>query len=180
MNEHLRLVRDFHERFAIKQADSPTIVHLCDMDIVMYQALLMDQGSFTFKAITSGELAGILAGLVDLAYTALAAIACKGDDVIATSVAWRQDGSVLSIMKLLTDKISRCGSGETRDYSALYNVCEQLARSFINADFDKAFQMVHRHAMLKPTLYEPDQTYAARILRASLPSPPDLSEALYE
>jgi hypothetical protein len=83
-------------------------------------------------------------------------------------------------MQLLSDKISLCGTGETLHYSALYTICEQLARGFINADFDQAFQIVHRHAMLKPTLYEPDQNYAARILRASLPSPPDLSETLYE
>lgn len=180
MNNHLQLVRDYHERFAIKQPHYPETVQLSDMDIVMYQALLMDQGSATFKAITSGELADILANLVDLAYTALAPIACRGDDVVATSVAWHQDGSVLSVMKVLTDKIGLCSIGETRHYSALYAICEQLARGFINADFDKAFQIVHRHAMLKPTLYEPDQHYAARILRASLPSPPDVSEALYE
>jgi hypothetical protein len=83
-------------------------------------------------------------------------------------------------VQLLCDKISLCGSGETRHYSTLYTLCEQLARGFINADFDQAFQIVHRHAMLKPTLYEPDPNYPARILRASLPTPPDLSEALYE
>lgn len=180
MHQHLQLVRDYHERFAIKQPAYPESVPLSDMDIVMYQALLMDQGSATFKAIILGELAGILGGLVELAYTALAPIACRGDDVIATAVTWRQDGSVLSIMKLLSDKISLCTTGETLHYSALYNICEQLARGFINADFDQAFQIVHQHAMLKPTLYEPDQHYAARIMRASLPSPPDLSEALYE
>jgi len=146
----------------------------------MYQALLMDYGSATFKAITSGDLANILAGLVDLAYSALAPIACRGDDVVATSVAWRQDGSVLSVMKVLCDKISLCSTGETIRYSALFNICEQLARGFINADFDKAFQTVHLHLMLQPPHAAPGQNYAARIVRASLPSPPDLSDALYE
>lgn len=180
MNKHLQLVREFHDRVGIKQPDYPKTAHLSDMDIVMYQALLMDYGSATFKAITSGDLANILAGLVDLAYGALSPIACRGDDVIATSVAWRQDGSVIPVVKVLCDKIGLCSTGETVQYSALYNICEQLARGFINADFDKAFQIVHRHLMLQPSVYEPDQNYTARIVRASLPSPPDLSEALYE
>lgn len=180
MNKHLQLVRNFHERFGIKQPDYPETAHLSDMDVVMYQALLMDYGSATFKAITSGDLANILAGLVDLAYSALAPIACRGDDVIVTSVAWRQDGSVMPVVKVLCDKIGLCSTGETVDYSALYNICEQLARGFINADFDKAFQIVHRDLMLQPPMAIPDYNYAARLVRASLPVPPDLSEALYE
>ncbi len=57
MNKHLQLVRDYHERFAIKQSHYPETAPLSDMDIVMYQALLMDSGSATFKAMTSGDLA---------------------------------------------------------------------------------------------------------------------------
>lgn len=180
MNKHLALVRDFHARFGIQQPDFPETAHLSDMDIVMYQALLMDNGSTTLKAFTSGDLAKILAGLVNLAYCALAPIACRGDDVIATSVAWRQDGSVLSLMKVLGDKIGYCCTGETIHYSALYNICEQLARGFINADFDKALQMTHRNLMLQTPVAEPAQSYEVRIARSSLPCPPDLSEALYE
>lgn len=180
MNKHLQLVRDFNEHAGIKQPNFSETAHLSDMDIVMYQALLMDQGSTTFKAITSGDLANILAGLIDLAYTALAPIACRGDEVIATSVVWHQDGSVLSILKVLCDKIGDCSRGDTVAYSALYNISEQLAKGFINADFDKAFEIVHRHLMQQPQASEPDQNYTARIARARLPSPPDLSEALYE
>lgn len=180
MHKHLLLVRDFHERFGIKQPDFPETAHLSDMDIVMHQAMLMDYGSATFKAISSGDLTNILVGLVDLAYTSLVPIACRGDDVIATSVAWRQDGSVLSIVKVLCDKISLCSSGDTARYSALYSICEHLARGFINADFDKAFQIVHRDLMLQPAITIPDHNYAARLVRASMPVPADLSEALYE
>jgi len=180
MHKHLQLVRDFHERVGIRQAPFSEAAHLSDMDIVMHQVLLMDHGSATFKAITSGDLAGILAGLVDLAYSALAAIACKGDDVMATSVAWRQDGSVVPVVQVLCDKISLCSSGETLHYSALYNLCEQLVRGFINADFDKAFQMLHQQLMQQPIHCEPSQDYAARLACASRPPPADLSEALYE
>ncbi|PPD33303.1 MAG: hypothetical protein CTY19_08415 [Methylomonas sp.] len=180
MHSHLKLVRDFHEQFGIKQPDYPDTVHLSDMDIVMRQALLMDCGSETFKAITAGDLTQILAGLVDLAYNALAAIACRGDEVIATSVNWRQDGSVLSVMRVLADKINHCASGETIHYSALYSICEQLARGFVNADFDKAFGMVHNNLMNSVHRATSAHDYSQRLAQEALPQAPDLSDALYE
>lgn len=180
MHKHLQKVREFHEQFGISQPEYPETSHLSDMDIVMRQALLMDCGSETFKAITAGDLAKILAGLVDLAYNALAAIACRGDDVIATSVTWRQDGSVLSVMRVLADKINQCASGESIHYSALYNLCEQLARGFINADFDKAFGMVHRNLMNTAHPVGSGHDYSQRLAQETLPQAPDLSDALYE
>lgn len=181
MHKHLQKVREFHDKFGIEQPAYPETVHLSDMDIVMRQALLMDCGSETFKAITAGELAKILAGLVDLAYNALAAIACRGDDVVNTSVAWRQDGSVLSIMRVLSDKINSCASGESIHYSALYNICEQLARGFVNADFDKAFNIVHDNLMKSAiSSASAGRDYSQRLAKETLPQAPDLSDALYE
>ena len=180
MHKHLQKVREFHNQFGINQPEYPETAHLSDMDIVMRQALLMDCGSETFKAITAGDLAKILAGLVDLAYNSLAAIACRGDDVIATSVTWRQDGSVLSVMRVLADKINQCASGESIHYSALYNLCEQLARGFINADFDKAFSMVHNNLMNTAHLAGSGHDYSQRLAQETLPQAPDLSDALYE
>lgn len=179
MHPHLQLVRDFHDRFGIDQPEYPDTQNLSTMDIVMRQALLMDCGSETFKAITSGELTKILAGLVDLAYNALAAIACRGDDVIATSASWRQDGSVLSVVKVLSERINQCTSGESIHYSALYNICEQLARGFVNADFDQAFRMVHDNLMARAGGGSA-QNYEQRIARETLPTAPDLTDALYE
>ncbi len=181
MNKHLQLVRQFHQLYGIEQADELETLHLSDMDIVMRQALLMDCGSETFKAITAGDLAKILAGLIDLSYNALAAIACRGDDVVATNVSWRQDGSVLSVMRVLADKINQCASGESIHYSGLYNMCEQLSRGFINADFDQAFRMVHDNLMHN---HRPSPSsghdYNQRIAKETLPPAPDLSAALYE
>lgn len=181
MHKHLQQVREFHDQFGIDQPEYPDSVHLSDMDVVMRQALLMDCGSETFKAITSGDLAKILAGLVDLAYNALAAIACQGGDVVSTSVSWRQDGSVLSVMRVLADKINNCASGESVHYSALYNICEQLARGFINADFDKAFAMVHNNLMASGlSTASAGRDYSQRLAKETLPQAPDLSDALYE
>lgn len=164
MNKHLQQVRDFHRKFAIKQPDEGEIGHLSDMDIVMRQALLLDCGSETFKAIASGDLIKILAGLVDLSFNALAAIACRGDEVVSVSANWRQDGSVLSVMRVLSEKINLCTSGETVHYSGLYAICAHLSQRFVNADFDEAFQIVHQHLMsgrgdaerldLSPALFE--------------------------
>lgn len=179
MNKHLQLVREFHEKFSIPQAAYPETAHLSDMDIVMRQALLLECGSETCKAIAVGELAKILAGLVDLAYNALAAIACRGDDVLAVSVNWRQDGSVLSVLKALSEKINLCTSGETVAYSGLYHLCQHLARSFINADFDKALQILHLHLMAQAGKGG-GQNYEQRIERETLGAAPDMSDALYE
>ncbi|CAD6879815.1 hypothetical protein [Methylomonas albis] len=164
MNKHLQQVRDFHRKFGINQPDDGESGHLSNMDIVMRQALLLDCGSETFRAIASGDLTKILAGLVDLSFNALAAIASRGDDVIAVSANWRQDGSVLSVMRVLSEKINQCTSGETVHYSGLYAICAHLSQRFVNADFDEAFQIVHQHLMsgrgdterldLSPALFE--------------------------
>lgn len=162
MNEHLKLVREFHDTLSFPQAEHGKNLHLSDMDIVMRQALLMDEGSAVLKAIKAGDMVEILAGLVNLAYCALGAIAMRGDDVTDHPVTWRHDGFVVSIMRILSDKINNCTSGSTDDYSAVYCLCAHLASSFINADFDKAFQMIHDGKMSKPV------------------KAPDLSECLFE
>jgi len=181
MHKHLQMVRAFHDKFAIDQPDYPETQDLSTMDIVMRQSLLFNCGSDTFQSIAEGDLLKTLGGLVDLAYNALAAIACRGDDVIPVSVSWRQDGSILSVTRALSEKIHQCHSGETRDYSALYALCVQLSKGFINADFDQAFQMVHDHLMGSHSGYNDSASnYQQKFQRETLPAAPDLSDALYE
>ena len=162
MNKHLKLVREFNDTYALPQAEQGNNAHLSDMDIVTHQALLMAAGSAVLTAIKSGDRVEILTGLINLAYHALAAIAMRGGDVIERPVHWRNDGFVGSIMRILSDKINHCTTGKAEDYSELYCLCAHLTNSFINADFDKAFQMLHESKMSKQ-------------LKA-----PDLSECLYE
>lgn len=162
MNKHLKLVREFHDTLSLPQAEYGENVRLSDMDIVEHQALLMVEGSTVLNAIKTGEMVEILAGLVNLAYYALDAIAIRGSDVTDRPVTWRNDGFVISIMHILSDKINNCTSGGADAYSDVYCLCVHLTRNFINADFDKAFQMVHDSKLSK-------QAQA-----------PDLSECLYE
>ena len=56
MNKHLKLVREFHDTFSIPQAEHGANERLSDMDIVMRQALLMDEGSAVLKAIKAGDM----------------------------------------------------------------------------------------------------------------------------
>ncbi len=181
MNKHLKLVRAFHSTFTFPQAEHGANQHLSDMDIVVHQALLMEEGSEILKAIKAGEMVDILAGLVNLAYYALGAIAMRGDDVTEHPVTWRHDGFVVSIMRTLSDKINNCTSGNTDDYSEVYCLCVHLTRSFINADFDKALQMVHDSNMSKllesGKLTDQDAT---EIHKLKLFKAPDLNECLYE
>jgi len=163
MNKHLTLVRSFHQQYGITQPDYPETSHLSDSEIVLRQSLLLACASDTCKAIADGDSVKTLAGLVDLAYNALAAIACRGDDVVSVSVSWRQDGSVLSLTRILSDRVNQCTSGETIAYSGLYSLCQQLCKSFLNADFDTAFQTVHQNLMTQDN-----------------PQPQELSAAFYE
>jgi hypothetical protein len=151
------------------------------MEIIRYQALLMEAGSEVLKAIKAGEMAEILLGLVDLAYVALAAIAKQGGEVTDQPVSWRLDGFVLSVMQIISDNISHCTAGNAENYSAVYCLCVHLARGFVNADFDKAFQRVHQHAIARlqvsgESLYDDSDNFRA----SKLQKPCDLSECLYE
>ena len=77
MNKHLKLVREFHDALSFPQAEQGENAHLSEMDIIMRQALLMEDGSELFRAIKAGDMVEILAGMIDLAYCALCAIAIQ-------------------------------------------------------------------------------------------------------
>jgi hypothetical protein len=181
MNKHLKLVREFHDEFSIPQAEHGVKMRLSEMAIIMRQALLMEEGSELFKAIKAGDMVEILAGMINLAYCALSAVAIQGADVIDQPVSWQHDGSVISLMRLFSDKINHCASGSPDNYSDVYCLCVYLSRSFINADFDKTFQMVHDSKMSgldktgKPICENPEE-----ILRSKFFKTPDLSDCLYE
>jgi hypothetical protein len=176
MNKHLQLVREFHDAAALPQAEHGANRHLSDMDIIMHQALLMDGGSEVLKALKAGDMAEILAGLVDLGYYALSAIAVQGEDVAERPVLWRNDGFVISVMRLLSGKIDRCAGGGVENYSEVYCACAHLTGSFLNADFDKAFQKVHERHMAM--LAEGGEAGIERHLK--LYKAPDLNDCLYE
>jgi len=81
MNKHLKLVREFRDAFSLPQAANGENVKLSEMDIIMRQALLMEEGSELFRAIKAGDMVQILAGMINLSYCALGAIAIEGADV---------------------------------------------------------------------------------------------------
>ena len=181
MNKHLKLVREFHDAFSFPQSEQGANVQLSEMDIIMRQALLMEEGSELLRAIKAGDMVEILAGMIDLAYCALGAIAIQGSDVTDRPVSWRHDGFVISLMRLFSDKINNCASGSSDHYSEVYCLCVYLSRSFINADFDKAFQMVHDSKMSR--LGKSGKLIsenAEEILKSTFFETPDLSDCLYE
>lgn len=181
MNGHLELVRAFHDALSCPQATQGSNGRLSDMEAVEYQALLMEAGGEVLKAIKVGEMLDILAGLINLAYVALAAIAKQGGEITGKSVAWQQGGFVLSIMRIIADKINGCSSGGTDGYSAVYCLCVHLTRGFVNADFDKAFYMVHQYNIARATqngesFYSDSDSFR----KLKLKKTPDLSACLYE
>jgi len=181
MNKHLKLVRDFHEAFSLPQAEPGENARLSEMAIILRQALLMEEGGELFRAIKAGDMVDILAGMIHLSYAALGAIAIQGADVLDRPVSWQHDGFVISLMRLFSDKINHCSSGSPENYSEVYDLCVYLSRSFINADFDKAFQMVHDSKMAR--LAKSGKLIcenADEILESKFFKTPDLSECLYE
>jgi hypothetical protein len=162
MPPYLQQIRALNDTRSLAPVEQGANMRLTDMDIVAHQALLMEKGSEILKAIKVGEIVDILAGLGNLAYCALTAIAMQGAEVTDSPVTWQHDGLVVSVMRNLSDKINQCTSGNSSDYSALYCLCAHLSKHFINADFDKVMQMIHKSKMAKQ-------------LKA-----PDLSDCLYE
>jgi predicted HAD superfamily Cof-like phosphohydrolase len=177
MNKHLKLVRDFHDAFSIPQAAHGGNVRLSEMDVILRQALLMEEGRKLFLEIKAGDMVEILEAMIDLAYCALGAIAIQGADVLDQPVSWQHDGHVISLMRLFSDKINHCASGSPDNYSEVYCLCVYLSRSFINADFDKAFQMVHDSKMSR---LGRSGKLAEEILKSKFFKKPDLSDCLYE
>ncbi|MCX7089489.1 MAG: hypothetical protein NTV00_15740 [Methylococcales bacterium] len=181
MHEHLKSVSAFHVALAFPHTAPDSNRRLSDMEIVNYQALLMEAGADVLTAIKAGEMVEILAGLVNLAYVALAAVARQGAEVIDKPVAWQQDGYVLSVMKIISDNINHCTSGHSDNYSAVYCLCIHLTRGFVNADFDKAFQMIHANTISRVTTSgESLYSDAEHFRQLKLQKTPDLSECLYE
>jgi Phosphoribosyl-ATP pyrophosphohydrolase len=181
MNKNLKLVREFHAAFSFPQAEHGEIVRLSEMDIILHQAMLMEEGSELFKAIKAGDMVEILAGMINLSYCALSAVAIEGSDVLDRSVSWRHDGFVISLMRLFSGKINNCASGNPDDYSEVYCLCAYLSKSFINADFDKGFQMIHDSKMSsldksgKLSCENIEEALSSKFFKT-----PDLSECLYE
>ncbi|WP_262963792.1 nucleoside triphosphate pyrophosphohydrolase family protein [Methylobacter psychrophilus] len=172
MNKNLQLVREFHDVFSCRQAQQGANLSLSEMDIILRQGLLMEEGSQLFKAFKAGDMVAILAAMINLSYCALQAIAIAGADVLDRPVAWQHDGHIISLMRLFSDKINHCTSGNPEDYSAVYCLCAYLSRSFINADFDKAFQMIHDGKMSQVGDEQPEEIPKHKV--------GDLSDCLYE
>lgn len=177
MNKHLKSVREFRDTFTLPQAAYGGHGHVSDMDIIMRLAWLMEAGSRVLRALKKGDMAEILVGLVELAYCALSAIAMRGEDIVERPVFWRNDGSMLSVMRLLSERINHCASGKAEDYSALYCACAHLTGSFLNADFDKALQMFHASRMDSGRRLGANSD---QDVNSDEYPTPDLSECLYE
>ncbi|MBL1264168.1 nucleoside triphosphate pyrophosphohydrolase family protein [Candidatus Methylomicrobium oryzae] len=173
MNKHLQSVREFREHFGFPAGEG----HLSDMAIVLRQAWLMEGGKQVFLSIKQGDMTVILAKLTGLAYLALNAVAMQGAEVHLQPVTWRHEASILSLVRLIGDRINACLSGRSEDYSALYGACAQLSGGFLNADFDKSFGLFHQHQMETVTVRGQGVEDRSEVEWNRLP---DLSDCLYE
>lgn len=173
MHHHLALVKTMQPHPKFTEGEIPCV---SDMDIIFSQALLMDAGSVTFKAIKAGEIAEILAGLVALAYTAIQALAMQDKDIVENQGEGYRQYQMLAIMRLLSDKIHDCSSGWVEHYSGLYHLCASLSSGFLNADFDKAFLVYHEwHKVCLDSNHDTNKIHDPH--KAKLP---DMTDCLYE
>lgn len=171
MSDHLSLVKNSKSGAPVTAGQT-----LSDMDIIDLQALLMQAGSAAFRAIKSGEIANILTGLVSMAYTSLEALSALGKERIEGKREASQAYQMPAIMRLLSDKIGHCTSGEATAYCALYHLCEDLSSGFLNADFDKAFRVYHEWRKANPDLTD----ICFKTETGCLINAPDLTDCLYE
>jgi hypothetical protein len=173
MHHHLALVKAFQKG---SQAVTSETSHVPEMDIILFQALLMEAGSATFKAMKSGELEAIFAGVIALAYISLQALAAQDKELAENQGGFHQEYQLCPIMRQLTDKIQRCSSGQAEHYAELYHLCVHLTSSFLNADFDKALQAYHEwHGTYKDKAGE-----TAKMPSPIKAKPLDLIDCFYE
>jgi hypothetical protein len=172
MHPHLTLVGEFQQAFSGSIDIGGESAHLADMELIVRQAVLMEEGAELFRAFKSGEMAEVLAGLVNLAYASVCVIVELGGEIADDDSSWHNDGFVISIVRTLSEKIAACASGKSADYSRLYHLCERLARDFLNADFDQAFKAVHNSRM--------NQVNGRQVPASSHFKTPDLSDYLFE
>lgn len=170
MPDHLQLVN------SRKQLTSAAPSGLSEMALIDLQALLMQAGSATFRAIKSGEIADILTGLVSMAYTSLEALSALGKERIEGKREASGAYQMPAIMRLLSEKIGRCASGEASSYCELYHLCEDLSSGFLNADFDKAVRAYHEWRKANPDLTD----ICFKTETGCLINAPDLTDCLYE
>ena len=112
MNKNLNLVNEIYRTCYFPLPELGLNQRLSDMDIIIRQSILMEEGSVLFKALKHGDMAEILAALVNLGYEALGSIAMQQADVTEEAVSWCHDGYVTSIMRLVSGKINCCSSGD--------------------------------------------------------------------
>jgi hypothetical protein len=152
-----------------------------DIDIIQIQQQLMISGSNILAAFCAGAMPDLLLSFMITAYISLFAYALSAEGVPNTVMAEHQDWSVLSVVKSVSERINRCCSGKAAEYVDLYTHCFQIVRGFINADFDKAFKIIHLQLLENikhhPTLLK-EKTNLYSLLMSE--KAPDLSDCLYE
>jgi len=180
-SEHLQLVRDFYNTLPLPLVKPGQNGRMSDRDVIKYQAYLTEAASTALYAIHTTEIVDILRSLAGLAYIAAAAIAIQGGGIADKPNFWRQDGSVLSVARIISEKINRCADGGNDNYSELYCLCAHLVRGFINADFDKSFRLVHLHfiSQIKQSGASVYDT-SSHLFSLKMKNYPDLSECLFE
>ncbi len=171
MNDNFQLVADFH-RLSQKNYAADAETSMSDMTIIEQEAILMEETGALFHALKLGDLSCILAGLVNLSYASLYSLVLTGQPVAEKKHHHPYDGQVLSIAKNISQHVNDCLSGQAEDYYKLYCLCKELAKDFLNADFDSAFKLVHDNRM---SFYKDNPTYPHYHVNS-----PDLSDCLFE
>ncbi len=169
LTNHLELIRQSRAKQNLALDESKGY---SSMEIIDKQSLLMAAGGMTFKALNTGEMVDILAGLTHLAYLSAEALVCSGREIAVLPPPGYQAYEMLTIMQMLSEKIHFCSSGKTECYIDLYHCCAALAANFLNADFEKAFAMLHQWRLNGKT--QPALTICDCAMF------PDLTDCLYE
>jgi predicted HAD superfamily Cof-like phosphohydrolase len=185
MNKHLQMVREFHDAFNFKQQPHGEMRELTRLERIMRLSLLQEEYAEILRAVAARNKIGVLDGLVDLSYFALGTLAMIGANIGEDEKEPHMENEFINwlndVMKEVSADSLQYTSYLPGSLEDIYECCKALAKHWLHADFDKAFEIVQASNMSK--LGEdgkPIYDAAGKIRKGPNFVEPDLSLTLHE
>ena len=163
INEHLQMVRLFHDAFSYTQAphNSTEAVVMSDKTRFGRMSFLTEELSEILSGVAAEDRVAQLDGVVDLSYFTLGTLAVIGENVQAPDAGFSFKLGKVACLKALVDAVSKvthvlsfyAEEAARADLpgvlSYLHACCRNFCEQYIHADFDGAFTEVQRSNMSK-------------------------------
>lgn len=163
INEHLQMVRAFHDAFSYTQAphNTPELTILPDKTRFARMSFIVEGLAETLQGVAADDRVAQLDGVIDLSYFTLGTLAIVGENLqtpdkgflfnlgkeasLRTLVA--AVNQTMHVLSFYDGQTARVGLPEALSY--LHACCGDFCEQYIHADFDGAFTEVQRSNMSK-------------------------------